>query len=518
MTVREISEADHVVLTATVTATSSGAIDRVVVATSLSTELFLEHGWQSWSTVRVATPLDIRPERADAPRWFQSQMLADREGAGRELAGDTFLVFDGGVIGALSSRRQFTRFVVSSNGAIRIEWLLDNRHVTAGETVELEPVAVIAGEPGEAYTRYASLASHGARPPYEPSPAWCSWYHYFGEITPHDIRENLALAAAHGIDVVQIDDGWQKEIGVWTDVAPTWGEPLDVIAREIRALGCRPGIWTAPFLAIEGGLLAREHPEWLVRNEKGNPTTALFHGGWGGKVFALDTSNDEVIQHLEATYRHLRDQGFTYFKIDFLHAGAAVGRRQNTAITRAEAFVRGLEAVRRGIGDDATLVGCGSPLLAAVGIVDVMRVSEDVAPYFYPRTFFPGFPENTVAGKNALEASLLRAPLHNRWFALDPDCVLLRTTETELTANERELVAWGAVAASSFIVVSDRLSLYSSDEWELARRLWEWAPRGTRHLPRPLHRPLRVQCESGETSEIDIWDDSPTMMWTELGK
>mgnify|MGYP003346637897 FL=1 len=244
MTVRETSEADHVVLTATVTATSSGPIDRVVVATSLSTELFLEHGWQSWSTVRVATPLDIRPERVDAPRWFQSQMLADREGAGRELAGDTFLVFDGGVIGALSSRRQFTRFVVSSDGAIRIEWLLDNRHVTAGETVELEPVAVITGEPGEAYTRYASLASHGARPPYEPSPAWCSWYHYFGEITPHDIRENLALAAAHGIDVVQIDDGWQKEIGVWTDVAPTWGEPLDVIAQEIRALGCRPGIWT----------------------------------------------------------------------------------------------------------------------------------------------------------------------------------------------------------------------------------------------------------------------------------
>jgi alpha-galactosidase len=440
-------------------------------------------------------------------------MLADREGAGHELAGDTYLVFDGGAIGALASRHQFTRFVVEADGTIRIEWLLDGRHVESGEEVVLESVAVVLGDPGESYAHYVTLASAGARAPYTPTPAWCSWYHYFGEITPADIRDNLALAAAHGIDVVQIDDGWQKEIGVWTEVAATWGEPLDHIAREIRDAGCRPGIWTAPFLAIEGGSLAREHPEWLVRNDAGEPTTALYHGGWGGKIFALDTTHPEVLHHLERTYRHLQQQGFTYFKIDFLHAGAAVGHRFDPTQTRAEAFVQGLESVRRGIGDDATLVGCGSPLLAAVGLVDVMRVSEDVAPFFYPRTYFPGFPENTVAAQNALEASLLRAPLHQRWFALDPDCILLRTSDTELSPHERDLVARGAAAASSFIVVSDRLSLYSPSEWSYAHELWRTVPQGVRRLPQPLQRPLRIQFDDDTFCDIDIWSERPTIEW-----
>ncbi|MBU6232783.1 MAG: alpha-galactosidase [Acidobacteria bacterium] len=517
MTINESSLNGHTVITARISATSSGPLERVVATTSLRTARFIEHGWQSWSTVRVTTPGDIRPERRDAPRWFRSQMLAERDGAGYELAGDTFLVFDGGVIGALSSRQQFTRFVVATDGSIHIEWLLDGRHVEQGDEVQLETIVVITGDPGESYAQYATLAGAEARPPYTPTPAWCSWYHYFGSITPGDIRENLTLAAAHGIDVVQIDDGWQKEIGVWTDVAPSWGEPLDAIAQEIRDAGCRAGIWTAPFLAIEGGSLALAHPEWLVRNDTGEPTTALFHGGWGGKIYALDTTRDDVLHHLEETYRHLRNQGFTYFKIDFLHAGAAVGHRFDRTQTRAQAFVRGLEAVRRGIGDDATLVGCGSPLLAAVGFVDIMRVSEDVAPYFYPREFFPGFPENTVSAQNALEASLLRAPLHQRWFTLDPDCVLLRTIETELSPHERDVVARGAAASSPFIVLSDRLSLYSPNDWDRAHQLWRTAPRGQRHLPRPLERPLQVRFDDETSCDIDIWSQPPTIDW-DLGE
>ena len=498
-------------LTGTFTSHSSGRLNRVSAPLSLRTQLFLEHGWQSWSAVRLATPTDIREERAHAPRWFRSQMLADREGAGVELSGDSYLVFDGGVVGALSNRHQFTRVVVDSDGALRIEWLFDDVEVVAGHVIELEAHVIIEGDPGLAYSVYAEKSAASSLRLFPSITAWCSWYHYFGSVTPGDIRENLALAAEHHIDVVQIDDGWQQEIGVWTNVAPSWGEPISKLADDITQAGCTPGIWTAPFLAIENGTIHRAHPDWLVRNNDGSPTTALFHGGWGGKIFALDLTHPDVLIHIESTYQHLREQGFSYFKIDFLHAGAAVGRRFRPDATRAEAFVAGMEAIRRGIGDDSILVGCGSPLLAAVGLVDIMRVSEDVAPFYLPRTFFDGFPENTVAGRNALEASLLRAPLHERWFTLDPDCILLRTTETELSAIERVVVAQGAAMASSFLVLSDRLALYSEAEWNLANELWSSAPRGVRSLPRPLQRPLDIE-SAGEVRTIDIWSDPPAIV------
>jgi alpha-galactosidase len=189
-----------------------------------------------------------------------------------------------------------------------------------------------------------------------------------------------------------------------------------------------------------------------------------------------------------------------YFKIDFLHAAAVVGTRvHGDTYSRAQALRAGLEAVRAGIGEDAYLVGCGSPLLSAVGLVDAMRVSEDVAPFYEPRIFFPGFEENTVAGRNAIEPSVLRAPLHRRWFTLDPDCVLLRPTDTELTRNEQVVIRDAALAASGFIALSDDLTLYNTDTWAEATQLFADAERheGTRSIVDPFATPVEVVTGAG---------------------
>ena len=461
---------------------------------------FLEQGFQSWSVVRRTTPGDIRPVRAEAPRWFRGQMLADRDGAGVELAGDGYLVFDGGVIGFLRASTSFGTIKVARDGSLRAVWLLDELALEAGQTLQLDPLLIALGDPGAMYDEYAELSGRasGARAPKRSPRIWCSWYQYFTAITPPIIRQNLALAAAHGVEVFQIDDGWQAEIGVWNDTGLAWDVPMSQLADEIRKAGCTPGIWTAPFLAIEGGTIANEHPEWLVTNERGEPTTALFHGGWGGKIFALDTTRDDVIAHITNTFAQLRRDGFDYFKIDFLHAASAIGNRSE-AVTRAQALRRGLAAVRAGIGEDAYLLGCGSPLLSAVGFVDAMRVSEDVAPFFEPREFFPGFEENTVAARNAVEATLLRAPLHRRWFAVDPDCVLVRPVETDLTEVERLVVRETALASSGFIALSDDLSLYDDSIWTLVDDLYREAEaiEGTRSLPDPFAIPLPVTTPGG---------------------
>jgi alpha-galactosidase len=461
----------------------------------------LEHGYQSWSTVRRATPDDVRSERSSAPPWFRSQMLADGDGAGHVVAGDTFLLTNLFLIGALSASQQFTRFYLDGDDIIS-EWLFDNTRAVGGQVLISEEIWLRFGEPSSAYSNYAEFsgARNHARASRPARPAWCSWYHYFGDISPDIIRENLAAARIHGIDVVQIDDGWQREIGVWTDVNERWGEPLGKIARDITRAGCTPGIWTAPFLAVAGGTLAREHPEWLVRQSNGAPVLALQHGNWGGEIYALDTSRDDVLEHIATSFKYLVEQGFSYFKIDFCHAAAVPGYREDESITRAQALRRGLEVIRRAIGDDAYLVGCGSPLLSAVGVVDAMRVSEDVAPYFEPREFLPGFLECSVGARNSIEASVLRAPLHGRWFTLDPDCVLLRSSHSDLSEHERFVLAEVASATSDFIVLSDRLSDYGPQEWARARALFDAASPGARDLIDPFATPVTLSGTRGVAS------------------
>ena len=117
----------------------------------------------------------------------------------------------------------------------------------------------------------------------------------------------------------------------------------------------------------------------------------------------------------------LRARGFAFHKIDFIYAGAMVGRRHED-VTPLEAYRRGLELIRQGAGDDAVILGCGAPLLPSIGLVDAMRISPDVMPAVGARSR-----RHQPAGmRSALAAGRARAWMHGRLWVNDPDCVLVR--------------------------------------------------------------------------------------------
>lgn len=443
--------------------------DKVIITTDLTVETMLEHGWQSWSTVRPTTPGDIRPERAAAPRWFRNQMCANGRIAGTRVVADTVLVHTDGLLGASDPSGHPVSFACDpQTGAVAIEILLDGSRIEAGGNLDLGGIVALTGAPGPALSTWATMTGNslGARVSAPAPLGWCSWYHYFNSVTDDVVLGNLALASRHGLEVIQIDDGWQRSIGEWTTTSASFGRPIESLAGAISQQGLTAGIWTAPFIAIEGGPLAESHPEWLVRREDGQARTALFNPEWGGRVFALDLSRPDVLEHIESEFRWLHDVGFEYFKIDFLHAGAVPGRRHGDGtITRVDALKDGLRAIRRAIGPHAFLLGCGAPLGPTIGLLDAMRVSEDVAPFWDPRLSFPGWPESTVAAANSVEQTLRRSPLHRRWFVNDPDCALLRPNDTELSGVERHTVADTVIGTGGFTMVSDDLALYRSLEW-----------------------------------------------------
>jgi len=306
---------------------------------------------------------------------------------------------------------------------------------------------------------------------------WCSWYQYYAAVTESDIRRNLAASSAEwGFDVFQVDDGFQPAIGDWlaTDVE-RFPSPLDALAADIRAAGSTPGLWLAPFLAAPASETARRHPHWFARHRGASgdrPLVGQLTAAWGGEVWVLDTTLPEVQSHLEGLGRDLVAAGFPYLKLDFTYAPALPGVYADPTYTPAERVRAGFDAFRRGAGDEAFVLGCGAPLGPVVGVVDGCRIGPDVAPWWRVRAWpveGDGYRGTAPSTANALASTVARQPFHRHLWLNDPDCLLLRPTDTSLTEAERR--AWAAAIALSggMVLLSDELARLGAAE----RDLWK---------------------------------------------
>ena len=445
--------------------TVSGRPGRIEVYRAPAPSAFLLNNWQSWGPMERVTPATRFPELEAIVRDYSPYLFSPVPGELlRGPVSDYFAAWEGGLAGFLTSRVGHPFFTIE--GGDLVGWV-DYFEAAFEDPVPLEPLAVLdggaAGDLLEAYARLVKRANRVTVNPWNPV-GWCSWYHYFGQLGWPDVLENLDAAAADRkafpFDVFQVDDGYETEIGDWLSAKPGYPD-LGGLARAIKEKRFRAGIWAAPFSAAETSRLFAEHPEWMVA-EGGRPKPC--YKGWGRTIYALDTTRPDVKSWLDATFRTLRRAGFTYLKIDFLFAAAMAGARRKP-VTPIQAYREGLRVIRRAAGRDFVL-GCGAPLLPSVGLVDGMRIGEDTAPYW--KTKPSGFqgPNAFFALKNAL----MRQFMHRAFWLNDPDCLLVRDREIELTRNERELYALAAGALDNMIIDSDRLSILGRPEKDLLRR------------------------------------------------
>lgn len=317
-------------------------------------------------------------------------------------------------------------------------------------------------------TRAGRAAAARVDAPYQVG--WCSWYHYFHDVGEGDIRSNLARADDWPFDVFQIDDGYQSAIGDWLTTNDKFATEIDGLASVIRDAGRQPGIWIAPFIAAPDSVVATTHPDWLARMPDGKPLWGMFNPPWGGGMdglmYALDTTNPEVIVHLEHVARSLVDAGFTYLKLDFTFAPSFDGVWSDPSRTPAQRVRAGYEAIRRGAGDDTFVLGCGAPLAQVVGVVDGNRIGPDVAPSWERASDGLGIPGYTDVEPSTLHAwidTLTRSFMHRRLWLNDPDCLMLRTDETAMTPDAIETWARAVAVSGGMALVSDDLALLGPD-------------------------------------------------------
>jgi alpha-galactosidase len=450
-----------------------------------------QQGWQSWSNARVYRS-DARQFTSPVTFFFRRMLPNPNHIATRrrgELRSELVVVLqdpDGPcvLLGYVRGDRQFAGFEVNVSGSevsrLVARCDLDGIAFAPGETVACEPLLILAGDdPAELLERWADEfgARQAARVPDRPPSGWCSWYFYFAAVSAADVRENLAVVRERAedtpFDYVMVDDGHQQRVGDWLDTNEKFPEGMAALASEITETGLDAGIWLAPFIADPRSSVHREHPDWFVRKENGRPFSPIWNPVWNRMrgMRALDLTHPEVLEWLRNLASHVRHEwGYRVLKLDFLYAAALPGRRHDPDQTLAQLFRAGMQAIRDGAGDDAFLLGCGCPLGPAVGVVDGMRIGPDVMPYWdLPLQRMVTCDEGGATTRLAIRNTLTRAFMHNRLWANDPDCVMVRTDRTKLTDAEVRSLGAAVALTDGMIVSSDRLDTVPEHRAELYR-------------------------------------------------
>lgn len=457
-------------------------------------------GWQSWSRAHLARP--YTPNATSAPPPIRTPILAHRH-ADSEITGWMAVVQDGTgaacLIGFLAGTEQTGVIEIlagPAGHAIYARAETEGVRVAPGESLHSEPLLLTFGDEAALTAHYADLVARHmhARVPTRTPSGWCSWYQFGTEVTEADVRRNLTLLDSVRdeltVDFIQLDDGYEREVGDWLDIRETFPSGIGTLMRDIHARGFSPGLWIAPFLLSERSATYKKHPSWVVRDSATNePIVAIQN--WGCDNYALDTTHPDALAWLEEVLNTICGAwGVAYLKLDFLYAAALRGRRDDATLTGAQAYTRGMRLIRR-VAGSRFLLGCGAPLVSSVGLVDGMRIGSDVAPYWSPSAD-PGAGVGPSTF-NAVRATLTRAWMHQRWWLNDPDCVLARE-DTQLT--ETEFRAWASVVALSggMLVLGDDVAQLERKRVTLLARLFpSWSVQPTALPPLVDDAPQRVR-------------------------
>lgn len=444
---------------------------------------FYSNGYQSWSFTGalqsgMRNPLN-RTKAFDGPKFFNLRNpVVDSLG---HFTSDMFAVVGdnvhnvGLVLGFTAQKEQF--------GVIE-SLLIDARAPFLSLTTHGDGVPLAAGEARETDWAYAQFIEpsgpdplaeyldavareNQARVPAHTPVGWCSWYHYFDKVTEANIIDNVAAIAQERerlpLDFVQIDDGFQAQVGDWFDTKPTFASGLPWLTAHIRQQGFTPGLWLAPYIVRSDAQLNRLQPEWFLRDRQGRRAGAGLN--WFRWCYALDPTHPGVREHThQLIHTAVKEWGFPYLKLDFLYAAALPAQRYNPQFTRAQAMRLALQDIRDAAGEETFLLGCGCPLGPAIGLMDGMRISTDVAPNWHPELLTPRFSRwleddlAFVSARNAIQNIISRAALHRRWWLNDPDCLLVRDRDTRLTEAEVQTLASVIGLSGGMFLVSDDMS------------------------------------------------------------
>ena len=353
---------------------------------------------------------------------------APAEGEGHGFTYGTFRRGEGVVlVGSLDESHGFTRIDVHlSRGAVTLSTECPEKTLRAGFPVSLGRYAVVRGAARQCYERWLKLCEIAPRPA-EMLLSYTSRHLQGNAIGSAKLLADLTSASAffeslpeqiaEGADEAFLIESPYCIVGDWLDYdRMRFPEGLASIARAARTAGLLPGIWVAPFVCHRDSRLFDEYPEWLLRDENGDPIAV---GSNRDGVYALDTLNVDVRSYvLEVLQTMTCEWGFRLIVADCLFAACL---RAHGGRNQGELMADAIDLIRLGVGDDVAVMACGVPLASAFGKVEYCRIGRDMGPHWpgdsRPRMFGHAQARNVASEMSA------QSLLDGRAFGIDWDAV-----------------------------------------------------------------------------------------------
>lgn len=280
---------------------------------------------------------------------------------------------------------------------------------------------------------------------------WMSWNTYFDKATADDNLAEARIGQKYlqpfGCEFWSIES-WQGN-SPHLPVSDFYNMNLEVdknkfpkgmkqLADDIRALGFRPGLWTAPF-GTGNKEFYDAHKNWFLHDKDGKPISC-----WNGR-YTLDPTVAEAREHLKNIHKTAsREWGYEFFKIDGMSGrnhGYCAHLYERPEVRACfhdpscpNPFELCIKAFREGIGDDRVFLACQGhtsgpePLYA-----DASRIGADIV--------HPNQPVKWANVLNQGRCTINQVFTHNIVMVNDPDTLLVHDLPLEEARVSATIVA-----------------------------------------------------------------------------
>lgn len=347
-------------------------------------------------------------------------------------------------------------------GAENVELTLDTHSggngVLLGDRVlHMADVVTSRGRDGEdpyiTLHRFCGVMCTSPRLPGQPIYGINDWYFAYGNNNFDLIKRTTGMMSELAGDTQNrpfsvVDAGW----ATYSPLLPGdggWNEdftkPNDkfkdmrLLGDEIKRLGMRPGLWMRPLCARHDEKASLLAPKIPGRDDPKNPV--------------LDPTIPENIERIKGYFEVYKAWGYEMVKHDFTtyDITGRWGANMKDSVTApgwnfydrskttAEIISQLYRAIRTGAGDGIYVIGCNTMSHLSAGVFEMCRIGDDTSGRDWARTRKMGV--NTLA---------FRLPQHNRFYAVDGDCVGL-TTDISWARNRQWLQLLAGSGAPLFV-------------------------------------------------------------------